>query len=882
MMTSTEIRQSFLDFFKSKQHEIVPSSPVVLPADPTLLFANAGMNQFKEIFLGARKPSWKRVADTQKCIRVSGKHNDLEEVGRDTYHHTFFEMLGNWSFGDYYKKEAISWAWELLTEVWHLPKPRLWATVYTDDDEAAELWRTVTDIDPTHILRFGKKDNFWEMGETGPCGPCSEIHLDNTENGCTPEMVNAGTPEVIEIWNLVFMQYNRKSDGSLDELPAKCVDTGMGFERVCAVLQGKKSNYDTDVFAPLISAVSALCGKPYADGTEDAVAMRVIADHLRTLSFAIADGVMPSNDGRGYVLRRLLRRAARYGRKIGLTKPFLCSLFPTLETQMAPHFPELAARRAEILRALRSEEESFAATLDRGIALFEETVARLRAEGKTTFPGAEAFKLYDTYGFPVDLTVLMAAEQGLTMDAPAFERFMQEQRDRARGARKDRTAQDNDVVAALVERGLSSQFTGYAELETDAQVLAILKDGKPADALAAGESADLLLSKTPFYGESGGQVGDTGVLATPDGAARFDVADTRKPAQGILLHRGKLASGTLRPGDWVHAAVDASRRAAIRRNHTATHLLNAALKQVVGTTSIRQAGSYVAPDRLRFDFTGSDALTRDQLAAVERAVSEYVCANAEVRTYEIPLKDVPGSGIVAVFDEKYGDIVRVVDVDGISKELCGGTHAARSGDIGAFRIVSESSVAAGVRRIEAQTGPAAADHTLAEHDALSAVAARLSVSPAEVPARVEALAAQVQKLEKELKAAAEKAALERGAALASQYTDISGIPVLIADAGELAADPLRALADSLHATHPDGIVLLAARDSGKISFILQAGPAARDRGIHAGKLVGAVAKVAGGGGGGKPDKAQAGARQPENLPAALSTAKELITQALGA
>ena len=631
MMTSNEIRQSFLDFFRGKGHEIVPSSPVVLPADPTLLFANAGMNQFKEIFLGARKPSHSRVADTQKCIRVSGKHNDLEEVGRDTYHHTFFEMLGNWSFGDYYKKEAISWAWELLTEVWKLPKARLWATVYTDDDEAAEIWRTVTDIDPAHILRFGKKDNFWEMGETGPCGPCSEVHLDNTENGCTPDMVNAGTPEVIEIWNLVFMQYNRKSDGSLDPLPSKCVDTGMGFERVCAVLQGKKSNYDTDVFAPLIGAVSALCGKPYADGTEEAVAMRVVADHLRTLSFAIADGVMPSNDGRGYVLRRLLRRAARYGRKLGLNKPFLCDLFPALEAQMAPIFPELTARRAEILRALRSEEESFAATLDRGIALFEETVARLRAEGKKTFPGEEAFKLYDTYGFPVDLTVLMAAEQGLDMDAPAFDRFMQEQRDRARGARKDRTAQDNDVVAALVERGLSSEFTGYGELETDAQVLAILVGGKPAESLAAGESADLLLSKTPFYGESGGQVGDTGAI-TGAGGLRFDVADTRKPAQGILLHRGKLAAGTLRPGDWVHASVDAARRAAIRRNHTATHLLNAALKQVVGTSAIRQAGSYVAPDRLRFDFTGSDALTRDQLAAVERTVAGYVCANAEVRT----------------------------------------------------------------------------------------------------------------------------------------------------------------------------------------------------------------------------------------------------------
>ena len=881
MMTSSEIRQSFLDFFRSKQHEIVPSSPVVIPADKTLLFANAGMNQFKEIFLGARQPSWKRVADTQKCIRVSGKHNDLEEVGRDTYHHTFFEMLGNWSFGDYYKAEIIPWAWELLTKVWGLPPSRLWATVYRTDDEAAEIWRTSTSIDPTHILRFDEKDNFWEMGDTGPCGPCSEIHYDCTPGGnATASMVNAGTPDVIEIWNLVFMQYNRKSDGSLDDLPSKCVDTGMGFERVSAIIQGKHSNYDTDIFTPLIQAVSQLAGRPYADGTEDAVAMRVIADHLRTLSFAIADGVMPSNDGRGYVLRRLLRRAARFGRTLGLDKPFLCTLFPVLEAQMAPVFPELTARRADILRALRAEEESFGETLDRGIKLFNETVASLRAAGSKKFPGDQAFKLYDTYGFPVDLTVLMAEEQGLTLDAPAFEAFMQQQRDRARAARKDTTAQDNDVVAALVERGLSSQFTGYGELETDAQILAILKDGKPADALSAGESADLLLSKTPFYGESGGQVGDTGVITAPAGDLRFDVADTRKPAQGILLHRGTLASGTLRPGDWVHAAVDAPRRAAIRRNHTATHLLNAALKQVVGTTSIRQAGSYVAPDRLRFDFTGSDALTRDQLAAVERAVTAFVCANAEVRTYEIPLKDVPGSGIVAVFDEKYGDIVRVVDVDGISKELCGGTHAARSGDIGAFRIVSESSVAAGVRRIEAQTGPAAADHTLAEHDALSAVAARLSVSPAEVPARVEALAEQVKALEKELKAAAERAALEKGAALASQWQEIGGLPVLVADAGSLAADPLRALAENLHKAHPEGALLLAAGDAGKVTFIAKFGPDALARGLHAGKFVGPIAKVCGGGGGGKPAMAQAGARDPSKLPDALALALSTLTATL--
>ena len=880
MMTSAQIRQSFLDFFASKGHEIVPSSPVVLPTDPTLLFANSGMAQFKEIFLGARKSSWKRVADTQKCIRVSGKHNDLEEVGRDTYHHTFFEMLGNWSFGDYYKREAITWAWELLTVVWKMPKDRLWVTVYTTDDEAADLWRTCTDVDPAHILRFGEKDNFWEMGETGPCGPCSEIHFDLTDNGCTPDMVNAGTPQVIEIWNNVFMQYNRKSDGTLDELPAKCVDTGMGFERVVAVIQGKKSNYDTDVFMPLIDAVSQMAGVPYSDG-ENAVAMRVVADHLRTLSFAIADGVMPSNDGRGYVLRRLLRRAARFGRNLGLKKPFLCELFPVLEKQMAPFFPELAARRAEIVRALRAEEESFSATLDRGIAHFNDVIAELEQAGNKTFPGFEAFKLYDTYGFPLDLTVLMAAEKGLAIDAPAFERFMAEQRARARAARKDNSGAENDLVAHFVEQGLQSAFTGYSALSCGTEILAILSGGQVVDSLAEGQPAELLLKETPFYAEAGGQVGDTGTIATCSGA-RFEVADTKKPAQGILLHKGTLMNGTLAKGAAVVATVDESRRRAIMRHHTATHLLNSALRKVLGTDSIKQAGSYVDPERLRFDYTWFEALAPGQIAAIERLVTEYVVANAPVKTYEIPLKDVPGSGIIAVFDEKYGDTVRVVDTEGISRELCGGTHVARSGDIGPFRILAETSIAAGVRRIEAQAGLPACDHTAQEHAILSALAQRLSIGPADLPARIDALLEHGQKLEKELKAAAEKSALEKGAALAAQFAPVGGIPTLVASVGELAPDPLRALVESLRKQTPESVILLASVADGKVTFVLNAGPAAQAKGIHAGKLVGAIAKIAGGGGGGKPDKAQAGGKDPAKLDEALAAAREMLAQALSA
>lgn len=878
MMTFSEIRQSFLDFFAARGHEIVPSSPVVLPTDPTLLFANAGMNQFKEIFLGARKSSWKRVANTQKCIRVSGKHNDLEEVGRDTYHHTFFEMLGNWSFGDYYKREAITWAWELLTGVWQLPKERLWVTVYTTDDEAAEIWRTCTDVDPSHILRFGEEDNFWEMGETGPCGPCSEIHFDLTANGCTPEMVNAGTPEVIEIWNNVFMQYNRKSDGTLDDLPAKCVDTGMGFERIVAVIQGKTSNYDTDIFMPLIQAVAQLSGQSYTDG-EHAVAMRVIADHLRALSFAIADGVMPSNDGRGYVLRRLLRRAARFGRNIGLTKPFLCELFPLLEQQMGGFFPELSTRRTEIVRALRAEEESFAHTLDRGIALFDETVAGLQQQKATIFPGEQAFKLYDTYGFPYDLTVLMAGEKNLTVDQVAFDECMAAQRARARAARKNDEAATHDLVAQFVAEGLQSTFTGDTNLSTGTEIIAILAAGQPVTTLAVGQRADIVLKQTPFYAESGGQVGDTGMITSCQGA-RFEVTDTQKPADGIILHQGQLAEGSLVKGGAVVAQVDGARRAAIRRHHTATHLLNAALRKVLATDSIKQAGSYVAPDRLRFDFTWFEALTPLQIAAIENQVTEYIIANKPVTTYEMDLKDIPGSGVIAVFDEKYGDTVRVVETEGISRELCGGTHVARSGDIGPFRILAETSIAAGIRRIEAQTGLVASEHTLQEHSLLAAAAHQLSVAPAEVPERITALVGQVHQLEKEMKALVEKSALEKGAALAAQFAEVNGIPVLIASVGALSVEPLRALVESLRKETPDSVILLAAVGDGKVTFILNAGPAARAKGLHAGKLVGIIAKVAGGGGGGKPDKAQAGGKNPDQLPEALATARELIAQAL--
>ncbi len=872
MKSASEIRQSFLDFFKSKGHEIVPSSPVVLPSDPTLLFTNAGMNQFKDIFLGSRASAYRRVANTQKCIRVSGKHNDLEEVGLDTYHHTFFEMLGNWSFGDYYKREAISWAWELLTKVWALPKDRLWATVFRDDDESAELWKEVTDIDPRHILRFDEKDNFWEMGETGPCGPCSEIHFDRTPKGCGPELVNAGSPDVIELWNLVFIQYNRRSDGTLEELSSKHVDTGMGLERLVSLLQGKSSNYDSDLFSPLLARLIEMTGRKYeGDG---AVAMRVVADHLRALSFAIADGVLPSNEGRGYVLRRLLRRAVRYGRKLGLKDPFLCDLFPTLESLMAGTFPELKKHRSEIMRALKAEEENFAVTLDRGIILFEEVVQDLKRRKETTFPGDQAFMLYDTYGFPLDLTVLMAAENSLTVDQEQFQQLMEEQRERARGARKGGVRQQEaDMAADLIHQNIRSEFSGYESLQDEGNVLAVLSEGKMLKDLKEGMAGELVLSRTPFYAESGGQVGDIGTLRGPSG--EFEVVDTQKLAEGIVIHIGKLVQGRLSVGEKVVALVDEKRRGRIMRHHSATHLLNRALHELVSPT-IKQAGSLVAPEYFRFDFAFFEAVGPAKLEAVERRVNELIMENLAVKTYQMPFKDVPQSGIIAVFDEKYGDVVRVVDMGGISRELCGGTHVHQTGQIGLFRVVSESSVAAGVRRIEAVCGFPAYERTRREHDLVRGLAQRFSVSPDELEARIEALQDQNRKLEKELKTRAAQSASESARGLEQKQKKVGDIPLVAEFVGEQTMDNLRGMLDQVRARISSGVVVLGSTSEGKACFVASVSDDLVKKGLHAGKLIGQVAKLAGGGGGGQPQKAQAGGKDGAKAEEAIRKTPDLL------
>ncbi len=871
-MTSTEIRQSFLDFFASKQHAVVPSSPVVLPTDPTLLFTNAGMNQFKDIFLGVRESRDRRVANTQKCIRVSGKHNDLEEVGIDTYHHTFFEMLGNWSFGDYYKREAITWAWELMTQVWGLPKQRLWATVYKDDDEAEGLWKEVTDIAHDHILRFDEKDNFWEMGETGPCGPCSEIHIDLTESGCGPELVNAGSPEVIELWNLVFIQYNRKSDGSLEDLPLKHVDTGMGFERVAAVLQGKKSNYDSDVFTPLLTRLQELSGEDYAG--ESAIAMRVIADHVRALSIAIADGVLPSNEGRGYVLRRLLRRAVRYGRRLGFKQPFMADLFPVVETVMGDVFPELRQNRERVLRALQAEEEGFAATLDRGMALFDEVVAELKREKQTLFPGDQAFKLYDTYGFPLDLTTLMASEQHLSVDQERFEALMEQQRERARLDRKDAVmGGDAEQLQALHARGVRTRFEGYDALERETELSVILAEGTEWEVLEEGMSGELILAETPFYAEAGGQLGDHGVIRGPEG--EFEVWDTQRPLEGLTLHIGKVVQGRMAVKQRVGAVVNASRRGHVQYHHTATHLLNAALRELVSST-VRQAGSLVAPDRLRFDFTHYEAVPADQLEAIERRVNEWIMSDTPVQTYTMAYKDVPESGIIAVFDEKYGDEVRVVDIGGFSRELCGGTHVRETGQLGCFRIVSESAVAAGIRRIEAVCGWPAYEWTQREHDLVRSLAQRFSAPPDELMRRVESLIEQNKKLERTLKQQAVSSSKDQAGELLKKKRSVGDVPCIAEVVADQGIEGLRTILDEIRPQLASGVIVLGGAGEGKAAFVASVSADWIEQGLHAGKLIGTVAKLAGGGGGGQPHKAQAGGKQPDQVPAAIAEVPALI------
>jgi alanyl-tRNA synthetase len=896
-MTSAEIRQSFLNFFREKQHTVVPSSSL-LPDAPNLLFTNAGMNQFVPIFLGQQKPAWSpaRTVDTQKCIRAGGKHNDLDDVGLDTYHHTFFEMLGNWSFGDYFKKEAIEWAWELVIDRWGLPPQRLYATVYKPgpgepsefDQEAHDHWARLFEkagLDPgVHVVNGNKKDNFWMMGDTGPCGPCSELHVDLTPAGDTRgELVNAGDARCMEIWNLVFIQFNANADGTFVPLPQRHVDTGMGFERSCSIIQGTKrftdftgtiSNYETDVFRPIFDEIEKLSGRRYTstlpkpgstgDNEQEKIdiAFRVIADHIRTLSFAIADGIQPSNEGRGYVLRRILRRAVRYGRTLGFHEPFFFKLVEVLVTTMSDVFPELREKQQLVRDTLRREEEAFNKTLDKGIALFEAEAANVAG----TISGAFAFRLYDEQGFPLDLTELMARERGLAVDVSGFDALMEQQRARARAAQKKETISVSDV-----ETSGATTFVGYEARETTARVL---------DSVAVKDKVGVVLDTTAFYAEMGGQVGDTGELVH-DGSS-WRVANTQK-AGGAVLHLLETKEAP-ESGTEVQVRVDVPRRHAIERHHTVTHLLHWALHEVVSKEAA-QKGSYVGPEKLTFDFN-SAALTPQQVADVERLVNDRIVENASVSWTEVPLAEVKQRpDIIQFFGEKYGDVVRVVQIggtprelNGYSMELCGGTHVRGTGEIGLFRIVGEAAIAAGVRRVEAIAGMQAYDSARRDMELIRTLASKLNSPVVDLEKRIDTLLAQQKALEKSMRALEQKQAGETAKQLVAKAQTIGSTRAIIENLGAATGDQLQAVAESLKQQQFSGVTLLAGAVEGNVSLVAAVSPEFTSK-LQAGKIIQAIAPMVGGKGGGRPDAARGAGKEPSKIDAALAHARELITAA---
>lgn len=871
-MTANEIRQSFLDFFKNKGHQIVPSAPVIPQNDPTLHFTNAGMNQFKDIFLGTRNRPYPRVADSQKCIRVSGKHNDLEEVGRDTYHHTFFEMLGNWSFGDYFKAESIHWAWELLTRVWQLPKERLYITVFEGndsdgvepDEEAIEEWKKQTDIDPSHIYRFGKKDNFWEMGETGPCGPCSEIHIDRGEGFCDklhlPDhvcQVNGGCARFIELWNLVFIQFSRDETGKLNALPARHVDTGAGFERLVAVLQGKISNYDIDLFQPILEEIARITGIAYGAG-EIGVAFRVLADHIRALTFAIADGAIPSNERQGYVLRRLLRRAARFGRVLGMREPFIFKLVKPLVDEMGDTYPEIRARQDYISRVIRSEEENFGRTLDRGIEIFEQKAKTALAKGDRIFSGSDTFLLHDTFGFPLDLTQLMAAEKDMTVDVATFEREMEQQRERSVKDR-DTTYQSLEIISTEGD----SFFTGYLFDEIESTILHC-------------EEGKIVLKETPFYAESGGQVGDTGVIHNE--RFEFLVQDTQYVGEHIL-HLGRLIRGTNpRRGESVRAKIEAKKRRATERNHTVTHLLHKALRTVLGD-HVHQAGSLVHPDYMRFDFTHFEKIPEERLMEIEQIVNQKILENLPVAWQIVPLEKAKKLGAMALFGEKYGDQVRMVEIQSYSRELCGGTHVRASGQIGEFIIISETAVAAGIRRIESLTGLKALEYARQKFTLLDQVSRAIACPPQEIGQRLAVLLDERKKLEAEIKKLRFDSSKDLINDLMVDMKQVNGVKVVAAKVDTKDVDELRRMGDLVRERLGSGIAVLATVLEEKITFIcIVTKDLIQTKNLKAGELVKAVATIAGGSGGGAPHMALAGAKDISKLDLALDQVPEIVRQ----
>jgi alanyl-tRNA synthetase len=876
-MDFREIRRTFLDFFHAQGHEIVDSSSLVPRDDPTLLFTNAGMVQFKGLFLGEEKRSYARATTSQKCVRAGGKHNDLENVGYTPRHHTFFEMLGNFSFGDYFKEEAISWAWELLIDYYKLPADKLWISVFKDDDEAYGIWENEIGIPAERIVRLGEKDNFWAMGDVGPCGPCSEILIDQGES------MSCGRPECgpgcdcdryLEIWNLVFTQFDRDSEGNLTPLPKPNIDTGMGLERITAVVQGVTSNYETDIFKPYITELETLSTKRYGEDKRQDISFRVIADHARAAAFLIGDGVMPSNEGRGYVLRRIIRRAIRFGQVLGIKDPFLYGVANRVIDIMGRDYGELISSRSFIEGVVISEEKRFADTLFYGMKVLEEEVDKLRERKEDTIPGKLAFKLYDTYGLSVDIVEDVACEEGLKVDLAGYAKAMERQRTQSQESWKGSGEEAvPEAYRKLSTNGLATQFLGHQTLYSESKVLAILKGGKEASSIGTGDEAEIILDRTPFYGEAGGQVGDTGWLVR--NGMKLRVTNTLKFNQGLIVHQGRMEGGDLSLGERVEAKVDEEKRKATALNHTATHLLHAALRAILGD-HVKQAGSLVAPDRFRFDFSHFTQVDHEKLKEVESLVNKYITENLPVSSEELPKEEAMKSGAIAIFEERYGDLVRLVRVgDGISMELCGGTHTTRSGDIGFFKIISESAVGANVRRIEALTARAALEHIQNQDDDLRFVASILKTTPEQIKDRVDRLLKEQKLRDRELESLKAKLLSSESGELLEGMKEVSGTKVLAREVGVESPKELREFADRVKEKLQSGVIVLGSKKAGKALLICLVTKDLHDR-YHAGEIIRRLSEIVGGKGGGRKDMAQGGGSKPEALGQALECVDQMI------
>ena len=868
-----DLRRAFIRYFEQQGHRAVPSAPLIPQADPTLLFTNAGMNQFKRVFLGEETRAYQRAVTVQKCLRAGGKHNDLENVGYTRRHHTFFEMLGNFSFGDYFKEDAIRFGWEFLTSVVGLSKDRMWITIFREDDEADRLWRKIG-VSPSRIVRCGEKDNFWQMADTGPCGPCSELHFDQGPSVPGDDTPNGEGDRVIEIWNLVFMQFNRDSAGTLNPLPKPSIDTGMGLERLTAVAQGRLSNYDSDLFAPLLAAIGRRAGAEYGAVEQSDRSMRVIADHLRAITFLMADGVLPSNEGRGYVLRRILRRAARHGRLLGITEPFLHELTATVVDQMGEAYHELRPAAGTVAEATRGEEERFIATLDQGLPILNDMLSKVKASGQHVLQGTEIFKLYDTYGFPMDLIAEACREQGITLDETGFEAAIEEQRTRARktGGFESETARP--ALSDVAARVGTTAFVGYDRLDSEGVVQALLQSDRLIKEAREGDEIEIVLDVTPFYAEGGGQAGDQGVLSGTDG--RVEIRETTRPVPTLIVHKGVVTSGSIREGERLQLSVNPRTRKDAARNHTATHLVHAALRDLLGP-HVKQYGSLVAPNRLRFDFAHFRPMSSRDIDEIESIVNEQVRLDQPVQTDVMGVQDAVAGGALAFFGDKYGDRVRVVQIDTFSKELCGGTHCGRTGEIGLFRIVSESGVAAGVRRIECLTGSGALDSLKRLEADVREMSELLKVAPTEVVARTRKLSEQLKDKEREL--ADVKLKMASTSSGDAQAREIKGVQVHAQRTDGLDVNGMRALADQLRDKLRSGVVALGAANDGKVSLLVVVTKDLVGR-LKAGELIKAMATEVGGTGGGRPEMAQAGGKNPEGLGPALEKVFGLVQKAL--